>query len=65
MIALGLYLVERISALASGQPPAGLIMAVVLTLVMIGGVRGTFAHRRLKEAENPIAAAAAAGKTIG
>jgi hypothetical protein len=55
VLALALYLFERMMALASGQV-GGIPLVIVLTLVFLGAARGAFAYHRLKGAvAEPIA----------
>ena len=50
VIGLFLYIAERIDMLASG-PIAGLLVTVIVILIFIGAVRGTFAYARLTKAQ--------------
>jgi hypothetical protein len=64
VLALVIYVMERVYALevTSGPvPPAGAFISVVITLVLISGVRGTFAYHAFKKKES----AAAPGATVG
>jgi hypothetical protein len=60
VITLALFIVERVSMMASGGI-AGLPLALILVVYFIGGARGAFAYHRLQAAQQP----SAAGGTIG
>jgi hypothetical protein len=61
VFALALFLVEKVYALAMNPVPSGIVMSIVLILMLIGGVRGAFAHHRLKAIPAPESVSAAAG----
>jgi hypothetical protein len=61
-IALVLYIAERIDRLAYTRTTSGVVMAVIFTLALLSGVRGTFAHHRLTAAQGEAARAAGAGR---
>ena len=63
VIALVLFIIERIFMMAQGGAPAGLIVAIILIVYFIGGVRGAFTYHRLMAQQN--AQAKATGGTIG
>lgn len=59
VLALIIYIMERAYAVASGPvPAAGAFISVVFTLLLIGGVRGTFVYTRLKKKESVSASGA-------
>src|ERR1019366_643354 len=66
VLALAIYVIEVIEKVYAAEvtsgpaPPAGAFISVVLTLVLIGGVRGTFAYYAFKKKES-----AASGATAG
>lgn len=64
VFALVLFLLERILMLAEHPTPAGLPLALILAVFLIGGVRGSFAYHRLLQQQND-AQAKAAGSSIG
>jgi hypothetical protein len=64
VLAIVIYIMETVYAVevTSGRvPPAGAYLRVVFTLVLISGVRGTFAYAGLKKKEST----AASGATVG
>ncbi|MDP9268517.1 MAG: hypothetical protein M3P27_09380 [Acidobacteriota bacterium] len=63
VIALVLFILERISMMTQDTSPASLPLGIFLTLMFITGVRGAFAYRRLSAATDT--QARAAGGTIG
>jgi hypothetical protein len=46
-LALVLFVVEKVWAAQDGQRPAGVILAIVITLIFVNTVRATFRFRRL------------------
>jgi hypothetical protein len=62
VLVLVIYIMEKVYAITSGPvPPAGAFISVVFTLLLIGGVRGTFAYYAFKKKES----AAATGAPVG
>ena len=62
VIGLVLYIAERIDRLAYTRTTPGVVMAVIFTLALVSGVRGTFAHHRLTATQGEAARAAAVGR---
>jgi hypothetical protein len=46
-VTLVLFVLEKIWAFQDGQRPAGMIMAIVLTLIFLNAVRATIRYRQL------------------
>ena len=63
VITLVLFIIERIFMMAQGGAPAGLIVAIILIVYFIGGVRGAVTYHRLLAQQS--AQAKATGGTIG
>ena len=63
LIALVLYILERVAMMADSPSPAGIPLAIIFVLFFLGGVRGAFAYHRLNAEQS--AQANAAGGTIG
>lgn len=62
VITLVLFIIERIFMMAQGGAPVGIIVAVILIIYFIGGVRGAFTYHRLMAQQD--AQAKAAGGSI-
>jgi|GEM_PF-6964132 len=65
VIALALFMLERVSMMIQGTSPASLPFGIILTLLFITGVRGAFAYHRLINAAAADTQTKAAGGTIG
>lgn len=51
IVALAMYLLERVyAAISNPGASMAIVMTVILTLLLIGGIRGTFAYHRFKKA---------------
>jgi hypothetical protein len=53
VLALTMFILESVYALAVHPLPAVFLIRVTLTLVLINGARGTFAYRRFRSKEPP------------
>jgi len=63
IVALALFIIERINMMLQSTSPASLPLGLILTVLFVAGVRGAFAHHKLNAAANT--QARAAGGTIG
>jgi len=52
VLALAMFIIESVNAIASHPLPAVFVMRVILTLALIGSVRGTFAYHRFRSKES-------------
>jgi hypothetical protein len=62
VLALVIYFVERLYAIATSHAPTGLIMTIFFTLALISSVRGTFAYHSFAKEESLASSSAAAGQ---
>jgi len=65
VIAVVLFLIERVSMMMKDTSPASLPFGVILTLLFVTGARGAFAYHRLMNATAADTQTKAAGGTVG